>query len=1059
MNEINTIETLMEIQRTSEVLSNANDKNRPVSLSELAKAIFDHHGYHYGSNATQEMFSPELRSDIQRSIAVWILRTLVDSPMAINFGGIEPLTASLFDRVFQHEVYGRLGIDSKTQTYEKINVLTDHLGTIIRTATLSVDSINSLDQLQSFQSQIHKCLNDKFSKPFFNILLPEHLTQSERLNSLLHTTLEYKNNEGMDPLVLIENVLEACDEFGRESSSFGTKDADQILGEMARRLKDAANAHFSMTEAAQWPELVIRPIDKKYPLSPREDDVLIKIKITNKGSGTARELKMDFVTADDCVKVNTLETSLRSIGPGDTILVDVPISIVERAEVVEFLIGLSWIRLGEKKEEVFDFAVHAQREDIDWEKLEFETPYSLEAVEPGEELIGRRTELRKLLRLTKQKSVGSAFIFGQRRVGKTSLANAVADMLRADDDSNWVIVDKGSGDYVGHDAASTVKRMGEVLVRSLERSVADKRLLPDVDFSNGLAPLSEYVDAILETNDVKIMFILDEFDDQPLELFLHNDYSTALFQPLRQISNKSGCGFLIIGGEGMQHIVASQGDRLNKFTSIRLDYFSEDNWSDFADLIRKPVSDWLTIQDQALGEIFRMSAGNPFFAKLIGKQLFTTMVDERFSDASETDVVDAVRATIETIDANSFTHFWNDGLIEYPDTAKRMRSIRRAMLIAMGRLLRNRGNVRKGDIWDEFRRSSGLEMNSGQFFGDLDSFLSRGILVEDHTENIGTKIPLFGHWLKDKGVVQLIERSQEIEFVKRQLSDEERLRVKDKEILDYLGSISDFRYQGRMVDPLSVRAWLDQFDDVADQRLMFRILQGCRLYGEDLIRVKMRQGFEVVRRNIRTVLDRRSRARRDILVSTLNKSAGKSGLSYCRLFALENQIWQDSVLPLSDVEKMVGDVGRYQRLVLVDDFMATGNTVVTGLRDSSEVLKAINAEGVRIVVLAVAGFGEGIHRIERAAERFGIDVEVHVCDVLGPEDKVFSETSTIFGDSDDLIRAKNVARQKGEILDVRRPLGYGNMEAAVVFFQNCPNNTLPIFWSRKNGWMPLFARQ
>ena len=72
--------------------------------------------------------------------------------------------------------------------------------------------------------------------------------------------------------------------------------------------------------------------------------------------------------------------------------------------------------------------------------------------------------------------------------------------------------------------------------------------LPNPDFSNGLAPLSGFVDEALSITEHKLLFILDEFDELPLELLRRTELSTALFQPLRQISNKSGCAFLLIGG-------------------------------------------------------------------------------------------------------------------------------------------------------------------------------------------------------------------------------------------------------------------------------------------------------------------------------------------------------------------------------------------------------------------------------------------------------------------------------------------------------------------------------
>ena len=287
--------------------------------------------------------------------------------------------------------------------------------------------------------------------------------------------------------------------------------------------------------------------------------------------------------------------------------------------------------------------------------------------------------------------MGSGFIFGQKRVGKTSLANAVEESLESNPDVKWVVISKGSGDYVGDDAHSTLRTMGEVLAQAVIERVPHLSDIPPLDFTNGLSPLSRLVDQALAHRDLRILFILDEFDELPPELFRRTDLATALFQPVRQISNKRGCGFLLVGGESMQQIVNSQGDRLNKFTAIELDYFTKsNNWSDFVELIRRPVQDWLTISDAALEELFISSAGNPYFAKLLARQLFADMVDNRYSDASEVDMRNAIDHMLATIGANSFAHFWTDGLAQSPDNAEEIRITRRSVLIAAGRAFRKK---------------------------------------------------------------------------------------------------------------------------------------------------------------------------------------------------------------------------------------------------------------------------------------------------------------------------------------------------------------------------------
>ena len=281
------------------------------------------------------------------------------------------------------------------------------------------------------------------------------------------------------------------------------------------------------------------------------------------------------------------------------------------------------------------FTIEAQEEAIDWEIAEVRDPYSLEAITTENKLIGRKDELKQLLRLANNPAVASGFIYGQKRVGKTSLANAVSERLQSSSDAKWVVIYKGSGDYVRSDSGSTLQALGDVLAESMKQLIPGLANFPQPDFANGLAPLSSLVDQALTDKSLRLLFILDEFDELPHELFSRTDLGTSLFQPIRQISSKPGCGFLLIGGENMGRIVTLQGDRLNKFTPVEVGYFNETSRSDFAELIRKPAENWLTINDAALRELFESSAGNPYFAKLLASQLFIDMVKNRDSDASE----------------------------------------------------------------------------------------------------------------------------------------------------------------------------------------------------------------------------------------------------------------------------------------------------------------------------------------------------------------------------------------------------------------------------------------
>ena len=319
--------------------------------------------------------------------------------------------------------------------------------------------------------------------------------------------------------------------------------------------------------------------------------------------------------------------------------------------------------------------------------------------------------------------------------------------------------------------------------------------IPVPDFSSGLAPLSTFIDEVLRRQDVRILFILDEFDELPIELFQRTNVSASLFQPLRQISNKAGCGFILVGGESMQQIVNGQGDRLNRFRATRVDYFDKSNdWNDFSDLVRLPVQDWLTISDEALNELFSCSAGNPYFAKLLAGQLADNMAGLRHCDASEADMSVAIDNSLSTIGANSFAHFWTDGIVHEPENAEHIRLVRRAVLIAVGQSFRHHVVSNYDTILAELVHAVGTNIGSGSYRTAFQDFLRRDILNEDQHKEVTAKIPFFQSWLTSRGVGELLADFRENDYLVNRLKDDESQRISDDEVLAVCNQLG--RYQG-----------------------------------------------------------------------------------------------------------------------------------------------------------------------------------------------------------------------------------------------------------------------
>ena len=1054
-------ESLAEVQAAADFLAEVPAGERESAFELLAESMLNHFGLTDDPSAgTEVLFKKELPLNIQRFVAAWLLRVITKETSALDFGNTRAQTATLFDRTFS-DAYEYCGITSKNQTYEKINALADHAQRLLEDLASLVETSPDLAQLNTLQEKMLRNLSLPSSWHLLSQLLPTGVSHKNRLNSLFRVVIDYATSNDADGIRSTDAVCVACDDYSREVESYGGEDVSRILGGLARQLRTSVTNHFHATEMGKPPRISFWPILKKYPLQRVGTTIAIKIRISNDGTGPARNIQLDKVTSDSCLTIRTSPMLLGTIRAGDSFVFDILAEVLEASEQSTLMAELSSTRLGERIEHPLELTVESQRENVDWEIVETKEPYSLEAIPSDAELVGRRSELLQLMRLITVPTGGSGIIYGQKRVGKTSLANAVRNRLQRTSDEDWVVIYKGSGEYLGNDAASTLRQMGEVLAQSLKVNIPQMSKVKVPDFSNGIAPLSGLIDQALKHTD-KLLFILDEFDELPIEIVTRsNTISTALFLPLREISAKNGCCFLLVGGEGMQQIMTQQGDRLNKFSPVEVDYFTKsEHWGDFSELIRRPVQTWLEISDTALDTLYENSAGNPYFAKLLASQLSLDMVKSRFTNASEVDMEAAIAKKCSGIAASSFAHFWSDGLlIENSDDADSTRTIRRSVLIAVGRAFRKPGAVDSQAIWREFKDTDFTRVGEERFRTTLQDFFQRKILLENAHNEITAKIPLFQSWIKDRGVEELLPTSHESDALAAKIRQEEAERIKDDEILSFCEDISHFRYQGRPMSHAAVRRWLNQFDALQDQRLMFKLLQNVRYYDESMMRIKMREMMGIIESGMDAELLRGREVRhRGILVSTLDSSTAKGGYTYCRLFTDEHNILATNAMPLGVQMEQAFDDSRTQRLLLIDDFAGSGDTLVKGLDRGMHLLRLAKKKGIPVTLCAVVGFAHARTHIEEYIAEQELDVEVHFCDTLGSEHQVFSSDSMIFPEPAERTRAKKVVEGKWNHTGGISPMGYHDTQAAIVFYGSCPNNSLPILWSSNDDWRPLFSR-
>lgn len=177
-------------------------------------------------------------------------------------------------------------------------------------------------------------------------------------------------------------------------------------------------------------------------------------------------------------------------------------------------------------------------------------------------------------------------------------------------------------------------------------------------------------------------------------------------------------------------------------------------------------------------------------------------------------------------------------------------------------------------------------------------------------------------------------------------------------------------------------------------------------------------------------------------------SAAKSGAFISYYFRIANNLSSDIFFNFTDITKLANS--QFDAIVFLDDFVGSGNQVVTFWTNIKHHLDG-SKKTPKTIYLGLAGFESGKRNIQ---EKTGIVIELGY--QLTDLDQAFSPTG-IF-DYYEAQNAKDVMEKYGTSLFPEHPLGYAKSQALVAFFYNTPNNTLPIFWSAKNNWFPLFER-
>lgn len=278
-----------------------------------------------------------------------------------------------------------------------------------------------------------------------------------------------------------------------------------------------------------------------------------------------------------------------------------------------------------------------------------------------------------------------------------------------------------------------------------------------------------------------------------------------------------------------------------------------------------------------------------------------------------------------------------------------------------------------------------------------------------------------------------------------QISSEEILTVFNDEV-DLIVDRIDNRKSRK-----DISKWLDNFED-NDKIDALEILQKLTYVSEDDLRFEadriVKEVINLVPKNNKIYF---------YPISKYGKSAAHFSyyINKSALFhSLENSGRAKFIFNKSLAKEATFDDNT--SIVFFDDFFGTGNTFIKYYKYISE-LSAPEFKELKCVYLA------GIFYMDKAKQNIEASIS-NIKLVADIHHKIFDDNFLFFTTLSQNTIKKDLALNYGNSRYLFKEgendfsLGYENSEALLTFSYAPPNNTLPIIWSNKTKWKPLFPR-
>lgn len=602
-----------------------------------------------------------------------------------------------------------------------------------------------------------------------------------------------------------------------------------IVSPCIRQVNELVDNQVLSTEIDTIPSLKLASDRLKLDLTKCDREMTFSCRLLNKGDGRASNVRAEFGHSVLPYEIRIVDPKGPfEVGGQSQQIVTFGVTLKEKMKCLE--VPLSWHCInvtGRVDVQPERLTIEQQHTQPDWHGLINNPPYSINPITKKEALYGRSAVLQQLL--LHAASSTSAFVWGQKRVGKTSLLQVFASELKKNS-SNLCLVFRMGEIAPLHEGQIAYRIAQRFLETVPEVNVA---LPSEGEFGAGLGSLVPFVERFTgAVADKKLVVIIDEFDDLN-PAFYTGERGRLFVKALRSLS-ELGIAFFFVGSERMASIYHQHKMDLNKWVDVHLDCI--ESREDCKALIVEPVGGVIEYQRDCVDCIMDYCERNPFYMHLLCSELFKTCLQEERTYVSESDLQHVQQSLTKRLGITSFSHYWDDNpeLDEY--LKAKLSAENCLLLLCLGVLGGSFEHLEEvEETQGQLDLGSAERLSISQIRSVLARLQSRGILRPSPSGDRTTIIPpVFLSWLREYGEMHLMPKWREYcakQADKRESNTVERhpsamitktFPISEEELLDVSQHLE---YLGKQKDPIEIRVWLNQFDDDVRIEIAFHLLK------------------------------------------------------------------------------------------------------------------------------------------------------------------------------------------------------------------------------------------